>query len=208
MKKWQPALPPFAKFKSRTLKSLAKTSSFIYSLGESPILREKSKEVPVKDIRSPGMQMKFKYLKDCILRYRKLTGFGRGLTAVQVGIAERFSVVYTPDRKLMMIINPKITQVSKSKLKYPEVCMSFMPVIVPVTRPSWIEFDYYDTNGNLRHWQEKDDTGKGKILNRLFQHEFDHMDGIFNIDRVESAKELILDVDPDYYDNAAFVEIA
>lgn len=44
-------------------------------------------------------------------------------------------------------------------------------------------------------------------MNRIFQHEIDHMDGIINIDRTESSKELLLESDPDFYKKAIFVEV-
>ena len=43
------------------------------------------------------------------------------------------------------------------------------------------------------------------MYNRVFQHEIDHLNGIINIDRVES-KELIFESDPNYYEKAEFKE--
>lgn len=196
-------LPPFSKFKKKVFRNAGKITDFIYQVGESKILREPSREVSIYKINSAEMKRKSAYLKDCLLRYRKLTGQGRAIAAVQVGICERFAVVYTSE-KLLTIINPKITNRSKELLKYPEICMSANPVIVPLKRPAWIEFDYYDEKGLKKHWNIKDDTEQGRILNRVFQHEIDHMDGIINLDLVENPKELILHSDPDFYKNAKF----
>lgn len=198
--------PPFAEFKKETFTKAAKVSQFIYQIGEFEGLRKPSKEVPLRKIKSQEMQEKFGYLKSCLKRYRKLTGYGRGITAVQIGIPERFSVIYTPE-KIIIIVNPKITKVSKKLLEYPEMCMSANPIIAPTVRPSWVEFDYYDDQGNLRHWDIKDETEAGKMMNRVFQHEIDHMEGIINIDKVASPKLLILESDPGFYDNAKFKEV-
>lgn len=46
------------------------------------------------------------------------------------------------------------------------------------------------------------------MLNRVFQHEIDHMNGIINIDKVKSPKELILESDPDFHKNAKFEEVS
>lgn len=194
--------PPFSAFKKSVFLKAAKVSSFIFQIGEFSELRKHSRAVPISKITSEEMRNKFKYLKSCLVKYRKLTGYGRGVTAVQIGIPERFSVVYTPE-KLMIVINPKITKKSKTLLKYPEICMSANPIISPVVRPSWVELEYYDESGKLQMWNNK----KDRILNRVFQHEIDHMYGIINIDLVKSPKELILESDPDFYKNAKFEEV-
>ena len=193
--------PPFSVFKKSVFLKAAKTSSFIFQIGEYAELRKSSQAVSISAIISKEMQEKIEYLKKCLFRYRKLTGYGRGITAVQVGIPECFSVVYTPE-KLVVIINPRITKRSKDFLKYPEICMSANPIIAPVVRPFWIEFEYYDELGKLQKWNNHED----KVLNRVFQHEIDHMSGTINIDLVDS-KELILESDPDFYKNAKFEEV-
>lgn len=202
---WKPIKPPNAAFKKNVFNRAGKVSEFIYQIGEYEALRSPSKEVPLNKINSEDTQAKFAYLKKCLIRYRKLTGYGRGITAVQVGIPERFSVIYTPE-ELLIVMNPVITKSSQKLLKYPEVCMSANPIIAPIVRPSWIEFDYFDEQGNLKQWKTKDSTDMGKIMNRVFQHEIDHMEGIINIDKVSSG-ELILESDPDFYKNAKFEEV-
>jgi peptide deformylase len=200
-------LPPFAGYKKSVFHKAAIVSDFIYQIGESDILRKSSVAVPISKIKSREMKEKLKYLKNCLDKYRKLTGYGRGIAAVQVGIHERFSIIYTPEKPII-IVNPKITKQSKNLLKYPEMCMSAVPVIAAVIRPAWIEFDYYDEEGLLNHWDQKDDTDTGRMMNRIFQHEIDHMEGVINIDLVKSPKELILESDPNFYKNAKFEEVS
>ena len=202
--------PPFADYKKEVFRKAAIVSDLIYQIGESPILRKASKEVAVNKIKSPEMEKKFAYLKKCLARYTRAAGHGRGIAAVQVGIPERFAVVYVTlnKKKMEIIINPKIIKKSKAFLKYPEICMSASPIIAPVARPAWIEFDFYDEAGKLKHWSTKDDTKLGRMLNRVFQHEIDHMEGIINIDLVKSPKELILESDPSFYKKAKFEEIS
>jgi peptide deformylase len=203
---WSPQKPPFVAFKKEVFTKAAAVSDFIYQIGEYPLLRKPSQEVPLEEIESEDFKEKVKYLKNCILTFRELTGYGRGITAVQIGIPERFSVVYTPE-KLLIIINPKIIKSSVKMLRYPEICMSANPVIAPVIRPSWITFEYYDEHGNLQIWNTKDDTDQGRIMNRVFQHEIDHMEGIINIDKVQNPKDLILESDPKFYTSATFEEV-
>lgn len=206
MTDWKPTPPPFVDFKKELLAKASSVAELIYQVGEYEKLREVSSEVSPDKIIAPEMREKISYIKECLVQYRKRTGYGRGITAVQIGVPERFSVIYTPE-KLIIIVNPKIVRKSDKKLLYPEMCMSAFPVIAPVIRPAWIEFEYLDENGQKQTWQTKDDTDSGRILNRVFQHEIDHMDGIINLDIVRSSKELLLDSDPHFYEKASFVEV-
>ncbi len=203
---WSPLPPPFQSYKKKVFAKCSKVCDLIYSIGEYPKLRQPSKAVPIKTITSVEMQKKFTYIKRCLTLYRKRTGVGRGITGVQVGIPENFSVVYTPEKTMMIIVNPKILRTSKTFLSYPEMCMSASPVIAPVVRPSWIEFEYYDEFGKKCVWNAKDDTPAGKIMNRVFQHEIDHMKGIVNVDLVK-GKDLILECDPKFYTKAKFTPV-
>lgn len=206
MKSFKPKPAPFRKFKKKVFERVSLVADFIYQIGEFDDLRKPSKEVPLDKFKSLEYKLKFKYLKNCLRRYRKLTGYGRGITAVQVGIPERFSIIYTPE-KSFIIINPKITKVSSKKYLYPEMCMSADPIIAPTIRPAWIEFEYLDEEGEKKFWNTKDDTDLGRMMNRVFQHEIDHMEGIINIDKV-SSKDLILESDPKFYSKKAkFIEI-
>lgn len=220
---WRPKPAPFRKYKKELYQKIIDICNFIYQIGESEDLRLPSREIPINQIILKEMQLKIAYLRKCMMRYRQLTGYGRGITAVQVGIPERFSVIYMPIRNvnklscmagepeikkedLLIIINPKITKKSKRLLRYPEVCMSANPIIAPVVRPAWIEFEYYNETGIKKYWKTKDNTKQGRMYNRVFQHEIDHMDGIINIDKV-SSKELIFESDPKFYERAKFEKI-
>lgn len=203
---WKPKPAPYKEFKKDVFRKAALVSKFIYQIGEYPALREPSPDIPVEKITTKEYRDKFRYIKKCLLKYRKLTGYGRGITGVQVGIPERFSVIYMPE-KLIVIVNPKILRRSKRLLIYPEMCMSANPIIAPTVHPSWAEFEYYDEKGQKKLWDTKDDTVVGMMLNRVFQHEIDHMGGIINIDKVKSPKDLILESNPDFYKNAVFEEI-
>lgn len=204
----KPQLPPYRRHKKKVYNNILSTINFIYQIGDSDDLRKPSKKVSLKEINSDVFQAKIAYLKKCMRHFRKLTGFGRGITGVQLGISERVSVVWMEEVKggLLIIINPKIIKVSTKKLIYPEICMSANPLIAKVTRPSWIEFEYFDEFGKKQYWKTKDKDKKGKIYNRVFQHEIDHMDGIINMDLVPS-KELIFESDPKFYKKAKFEEV-
>lgn len=220
MTKFTPILPPFRRHKKKVCSEIIKTCGFIYQLGESSILREISKEIPVEKIISDEVQKKIKYVKNCLIKFRQITKKGRGISAVQVGILERLIILYVPDQprgdkrqrvevgsknKFLVVINPKITKESEKLYKHPEMCMSLVPIIANVIRPAWIEFEYFDENGKKQFWQRKDDTKKGKSYNRVLQHEIDHLNGVMMIDKIES-KDIIFESDPNWHKNAKYEE--
>ena len=205
---WHPATPPFREYKKEVFKNAIKVASFIYQIGEYPALRQPSAMVPIEEITTSLCKEKIRYLKTCLTRYRKLTGKGRGIAGVQVGIPEQIIAVFRPDlqQKIQILINPRIISQSYDLCRYPEMCMSANPIIAEVVRPSWIEFFYYDEEGRQQDWNTKDSTHRDKIYNRVFQHEIDHLLGIVNIDKVQS-NELILESDPEFYEHAEFKKV-
>lgn len=205
---WKPTPPQFAKFKKENLIKQAKIVDFIYQIGEYEELRAPSQPVDLKRINTLEYKAKIKYMKDSLKKYRRLTGKGRAIAGVQLGIPEEIIVIYDPDIKgeSFIMINPKITKKSKEQLLYPEMCMSAMPAIAPVVRPSWVEVEYFDEKGEKHVWNMKDNTGKGRMYNRILQHEIDHLPGIINIDKVKS-KDIIFESDPNFYKSATFTKI-
>lgn len=205
---WKPVLPPFRKHKRDVFNKQAKVGNFIYQIGEYNKLRIESPKIPVNKITTSEYKAKFAYIKKCLLQYREITGMGRGITGVQVGIPEAFSVIYMPEisEKMLIIINPEVTNTSKELLVYPEMCVSAVPAIAYVTRSAWVEFSYYGEDGKQHIWDIKAEDTLGKMYNRVFQHEIDHMYGIINIDLIPS-KEIFYESDPDFYKTATFQKV-
>ena len=93
-----------------------------------------------------------------------------------------------PDAPLMVptaIINPKISHYSDEIIKDWEGCLSVPSMRGLVPRHNQVTVSYYDQY-NEKH--EKIFTG---FIARIFQHEFDHLNGLTFIDRLESTKDLI-----------------
>lgn len=204
---WTPVAPPFHKPKQKVFSETIATGEFIYQLGEGE-LRKPSAQVEVGEISSSLFQEKLRFVEKSLVKYREMTGMGRGISAVQVGVSECFAVVYMPESEdgLFVMINPVITKESAKKLRYPEICMSAHPLIAPVVRPEWVEVAYLDRFARKQIWTMKADTREGQIYNRVLQHEIDHLNGIINIDRVASS-DLIYALDPSFYEQATFEEI-
>lgn len=189
------------KFKKQIFKEAALISHLTYQVGELPGLREKSVAALPQEITSLKIKSIIGKLKKTLKEYRRLTGKGRGIAAIQIGVSLKIAVIFSK-KEIMTIINPKIIKRSKVLLKYPEICMSANPIVATVIRPEYIEFEYLDEKGDKQHWANHED----RLMNRVFQHEIDHMEGIINIDLV-SSKELILLSDSNFFKTAKFEEI-
>lgn len=134
------------------------------------VLRQQTTEVSLAE----GLEIA-KRMEDVLLRYRAITGAGRGLAAPQIGENKAVFVTYA-DGKTEVFINPKITENSPTTNFYKELCMSAAVVAADVERAEWIVMEWTDAEGNQR--SEKFDG----FLARLYQHEEAHLRGRLNLD--------------------------
>jgi peptide deformylase len=102
---------------------------------------------------------------------------GIGLAAPQVGIQKRLFIMGNPDL-LYTIINPTIIIKEGEIVKDLEGCLSFPNLWLKVRRSDKIIVKYYDIKGNLINTEF---TG---LKARVFQHEYDHLDGICFVNQV------------------------
>jgi len=92
---------------------------------------------------------------------------------------------HAPEMEPTAMINPELLWVSDEKEKGWEGCLSIPGLRGPVTRHRRIGVRYLTRKGELREEEYAD------FLARVFQHEFDHVQGMVFIDRVESTRELV-----------------
>ncbi len=99
---------------------------------------------------------------------------GVGLSANQIGIKERvFVMIYDMDtQETITCFNPKIIKKSKNEVVMEEGCLSFPDKFLEVSRPSSVIVKYEDENREMI--KEKLEGFSA----RVFQHEYDHMEGI------------------------------
>ena len=99
---------------------------------------------------------------------------GIGLSANQCGVMERVFVMYSDVKKKEIIacFNPKIVSESDEEVFMDEGCLTFPGLWLKVKRPDGIEVTYEDENG------EKQERAMFGLECRIFQHEYDHMEGI------------------------------
>ena len=119
---------------------------------------------------------------------------GVGIAAPQVSESYRLFIVASrpnlryPHAPLMeptAMINPRIIAHSKDVVKDWEGCLSVPGIRGLVPRYRTIEVEYTGRDGQL-YRQELTD-----FVARIFQHEYDHLDGIVFLDRVETTQDLM-----------------
>ena len=99
---------------------------------------------------------------------------GVGLSANQIGIKERAFVMISDmeSQDTLTCFNPKIVKESKEMVTIEEGCLSYPEVFLDIARPETIVVKYEDEGKELHKIKL---TG---FIARIFQHEYDHMEGI------------------------------
>ena len=99
---------------------------------------------------------------------------GVGLSANQIGIEERVFVMMIDmeAQETITCFNPRIIKESKDEVVMEEGCLSYPELYLEISRPSSIIVKYEDENKNV--FKERLEGFSA----RVFQHEYDHMEGI------------------------------
>ena len=105
---------------------------------------------------------------------------GVGLSANQIGIEERVFVMMIDieSQETITCFNPRIIKESKDDVVMEEGCLSYPELFIDIQRPSTIIVKYEDEDKEM---QKRQFTG---YYARIFQHEYDHMEGIDFTERV------------------------
>jgi peptide deformylase len=85
-----------------------------------------------------------------------------------------------------VVFNPVIIEVSEETSLYNEGCLSIPELYEMVERPKSIRVKYLDEEMN--EVTRKIDG----IEARIFQHEYDHLEGILFVDRISSIRKAII----------------
>lgn len=101
---------------------------------------------------------------------------GIGLAAPQVGVSKRIFIMGN-EQKLVACINPEIVE-SNGEVKDLEGCLSFPKLWLQVRRAESVKVRYYDLRGEIV------ETEFSGFMARVFQHEYDHLDGICFVSKV------------------------
>jgi peptide deformylase len=152
----------------------------------SSSLRKRCKEVTdVEDIPMIN-RMLFETLKKA---------YGIGLAAPQINLLKRVFIIDTSplneddqaiERFEGIFINPEIIDSDSENIIFREGCLSFPDIFEEVSRPEKILVRFQDMLFNIH---EEELCG---IKSRIFQHEYDHLDGILFIDKINRIRRKLL----------------
>lgn len=154
----------------------------------NPVLRATAESVTAEELASDEMQQ---FIDDLIETKRHANG--AGLAAPQVGVSKRIFVVevknnprypYKPNVALTVMVNPRITFLTEERFENYEGCLS-----VPDLRGKLDRCPEIRVEGMDRHGDSVDMVVKG-ITAGTFQHEDDHLNGIFFLDLVKDKSSL------------------
>ncbi len=158
----------------------------IAQLGD-PILRKKAKVVG--NVSEPLIQQ---LIDDLIATVNDVDGVG--ISAPQVYQSIRLFILAShpsprypnaPVMKPTAIINPRITSLSKDLARDWEGCLSIPGIRAMIPRSAKVSVEYTTRQGKKIKKDFQD------FIARIFQHEFDHLEGLVFLDRLESPKDVV-----------------
>lgn len=151
------------------------------------VLREKASDV--EDIRDPEIQS---FIDDLIAT--GINANGVGIAAPQVSLPKRIFILSSrpnirypnaPGMEPTAVINPEIISYSDETVKDWEGCLSIPGIRGLVTRHKSVNVKYLLRNGTSEQREFSD------FIARIFQHEYDHLNGVLFLDRLESNTDII-----------------
>jgi len=150
----------------------------IIQLGD-PLLRAISAPVPTAAEAAPI----FDDLRDTLHEFQRTHGFGRGISAVQIGEARRLIYIELAGRAYKLR-NPEFEFQSEEKFRLWDDCFSFPNLLVWLERARRVRIRYQNENGDIIQLEAEG------AFSELLQHEMDHLDGVLAIDRALDANSL------------------
>ncbi len=159
-----------------------------------PVLRKTGTEI---DVNYPDLEVLIANMKETMYNAQ-----GVGLAAPQIGKAIRLFIIdaspFAEDDELSkeeqeslknfnhVFINPKILKEEGDEWAFNEGCLSIPDVREDVFRQETISIEYQD-----EQFQKHTATLNG-LAARVFQHEYDHIEGILFTDKISSLKKRLI----------------
>jgi len=150
----------------------------ILQLGD-PLLRAVS--VPVSTPQEAGAV--FEDLRATLAGFRRAHGFGRGISAVQIGEPKRLIYIEL-DGRAYRLRNPAFEFQSAEKFELWDDCFSFPDLLVRLERSVTVRLRFENGAGEVERLEA---TGG---FSELLQHEVDHLDGVLATDRALDGNSL------------------
>lgn len=150
----------------------------ILELGD-PLLRAVSEPAQ----RPEATKLLVRDLRATLHEFRRTHGFGRGISAVQIGEPVRVIYIETEDFA-GPLINPVWEWQSEKTFRLWDDCFSFPDLLVYLERSVAVRLQYQDFSGEWRRL-----AAEG-ALSELLQHEMDHLEGVLAVDRAIDRNSL------------------
>ncbi|WP_347988465.1 peptide deformylase [Methylomonas sp. AM2-LC] len=118
---------------------------------------------------------------------------GVGIAAPQLGVALQVIIIASrptkrypsaPNMDAVVMINPRLTIADSELNKDWEGCLSVPGIRALVPRYKSVKVEYQDVQGKSIEMLLSDFPA------RVFQHEFDHLNGLVYLDRVENNRDI------------------
>ncbi|MEJ5368086.1 MAG: peptide deformylase [Bryobacteraceae bacterium] len=122
-------------------------------------------------------------LEDTLADFRARHGFGRGISAIQIGVPLRI-IFLKVDGRRYELVNPVYLEKSPETFELWDDCFSFPDLMVRLRRHTRIVIEHEDSSGTRRRLEAE------HALSELIQHEMDHLDGVLALDHARSSHDL------------------
>lgn len=158
----------------------------IAQLGDN-VLREQAQSVD--DFTCPKFQELI-----ASMQYMMLEANGVGIAAPQLGVSRQIIIIASrptarypdaPEMPAIVMINPRFEVLDFCMYKDWEGCLSVPGIRALVPRYRAIKVYYQNQQGEFLNMLLEDFPA------RVFQHEFDHLQGLVYLDRVENNRDII-----------------
>lgn len=123
----------------------------------------------------------FEDLRATLAEFRRAHGFGRGISAVQIGEPKRLIYIELEGRAYCLR-NPEYEWQSEEKFELWDDCFSFPGLLVRLERSVGVRIRFWNEAGEV----ERVEANGG--FSELLQHEIDHLDGMLFIFRMSTLK--------------------
>ena len=163
-----------------------------------PVLRHPARPLEPDEIGSSSLAQLIEDMVDTLHDYG-----GIGLAAPQIGESVRLAIIDIPggptrygdleSMPLTVFINPVIDVINPATAGYWEGCLSVPGLRGFVERPQHVKISYTNVDGGS---DELELTG---FYATVFQHEFDHLDGVLYVDRLADSRLLSFEKEYERY---------
>ena len=155
-----------------------------------PVLREKARALTPEEIVSPQIHQLIDDMYETMVAHG-----GIGIAAPQVGQPLQLSIIDVkasdPDFAkesglgLEVFCNPILRILDETYQTFWEGCLSVPGLRGEVARPQAVEVTYLNADAETKVIQAQG------FIATVFQHEFDHLDGVLYVDRLTDSKKLV-----------------